>query len=87
MKTLLISQHLHRISCATAILASAALSQAQVAGPAKNTAEKNETVVLNPFQVTGDTSDTYEANNTNSVTGTNTSLNKTPLDARIFNIF
>ena len=85
MTTLRIPRHLYRISCATAILASAALSQAQVAGPAKTTAEKNETVVLNPFQVTGDTSDTYEANNTNSVTGTNTSLSKTPLDARIFN--
>ncbi len=30
-------------------------------------------------------SDTYDATNTNSVTGTNTPLNKTPLDAKIFN--
>ena len=41
--------------------------------------------MLSPFEVTADARDTYEATNTNSVTGTNTSLNKTPLDARIFN--
>jgi len=32
-----------------------------------------------------DATDSYDATNTNSVTGTNTSLNKTPLDARVFN--
>ena len=32
-----------------------------------------------------DANDTYDATNTNSVTGTNTALNKTPLDAKVFN--
>ncbi len=43
-----------------------------------------ETVTLSPFQVVGDPNDTYEATNTNSITGTDTSLNRTPLDARVF---
>lgn len=45
----------------------------------------SEAIELSPFQVVADTSDTYDATNTNSVTGTATSLNKTPLDARVFN--
>jgi outer membrane receptor protein involved in Fe transport len=56
---------------------------AQAAQPAP--ANPEETIILSPFEVTVDARDTYEATNTNSVTGTNTSLNKTPLDARIFN--
>ena len=44
----------------------------------------DEPVTLSPFQVVGDPNDTYEATNTNSITGTSTSLNRTPLDARIF---
>lgn len=44
-----------------------------------------QTVALSPFEVTASATDTYEANNTNSITGTSTSLNKTPLDARVFN--
>ena len=46
---------------------------------------KAETITLTPFEVSADLSDTYEATNTNSVTGTNTPLNKTPLDAKVFN--
>jgi outer membrane receptor protein involved in Fe transport len=49
------------------------------------TEEAPPPVTLSPFEVTADATDTYEATNTNSVTGTNTSLLKTPLDARIFN--
>lgn len=45
----------------------------------------NERIALNPFEVSADAEDTYEATNTNSVTGTNTPLSKTPLDAKVFN--
>ncbi len=48
-------------------------------------AAKEEAVLLNIFEVKSDPTDTYDATNTNSVTGTNTALNKTPLDAKIFN--
>ena len=46
---------------------------------------KEEAITLNTFQVTADADDTYDATNTNSVTGTNTPLSKTPLDAKVFN--
>ncbi len=56
---------------------------------AKAVAEKpgagKEVVTLTPFEVTADASDTYQAMNTNSITGTNTALGKTPLDAKVFN--
>jgi outer membrane receptor protein involved in Fe transport len=42
-------------------------------------------VTLTPFEVSADAFDTYEATNTNSITGTNTPLGKTPLDAKVFN--
>ena len=45
----------------------------------------DDTVTLTPFEVKADERDTYDATNTNSVTGTNTALNKTPLDAKVFN--
>ena len=41
-------------------------------------------IVLTPFEVAADASDTYDALNTNSITGTNTPLSKTPLDAKVF---
>jgi outer membrane receptor protein involved in Fe transport len=44
-----------------------------------------EKVVLSPFEVTASAFDTYDATNTNSITGTNTPLGKTPLDAKVFN--
>lgn len=46
---------------------------------------KDEAVVLTPFEVVADAGDTYDATNTNSITGTNTSLLRTPLDAKVFN--
>ncbi|MEY4089865.1 MAG: Ferrichrome-iron receptor precursor [Verrucomicrobiota bacterium] len=39
--------------------------------------------MLSPFEVVGDSSDTYQATNTTALTGTSTSLDKTPLDARV----
>ena len=44
-----------------------------------------EIVTLTPFAVAADATDTYQAMNTNSITGTNTALGKTPLDAKVFN--
>ena len=62
-----------------------AAAHSQVA-PVPNTAGAQEQMMeLSPFVVEASASDTYEATNTNSVTGTNTPLGKTPLDARIFN--
>jgi outer membrane receptor protein involved in Fe transport len=49
------------------------------------TPARDEMIELSPFVVQAEASDTYEATNTNAVTGTNTPLGKTPLDARIFN--
>ncbi len=57
----------------------------ELAAKAADDARVSDTVMLTPFEVKDDASDTYEATNTNSVTGTNTSLNKTPLDAKVFN--
>ncbi len=51
--------------------------------PAAQPPPTPEAVVLSPFEVVADASDTYEATNTTSLTGTNTPLNKAPLDARI----
>ncbi|MEY4089149.1 MAG: Ferrichrome-iron receptor precursor [Verrucomicrobiota bacterium] len=48
-------------------------------------ARANDSVILTPFEVKSDAFDTYEATNTNSITGTNTALGKTPLDAKVFN--
>ena len=64
-----------------------AVAPASTASPtgAKGQAATAEAVLLNVFEVKGDASDTYDATNTNSVTGTNTLLSKTPLDAKVFN--
>ena len=75
---------------AAALAASASLSaQVAPAAGAKTAttpaAPKEETITLNTFQVNADADDTYDATNTNSVTGTNTPLSKTPLDAKVFN--
>jgi outer membrane receptor protein involved in Fe transport len=51
----------------------------------KPAAPKEETITLTPFEVTADASDTYQATNTNSITGTNVELGKTALDAKVFN--
>ena len=55
------------------------------AAKAADEARKEDTVTLSVFEVKADATDTYEATNTNSITGTNTPLGKTPLDAKIFN--
>ena len=65
-----------------------AWSQATASAPtpaATKTTAKEEAITLNTFQVNADPDDTYDATNTNSVTGTNTPLSKTPLDAKVFN--
>lgn len=51
--------------------------------PPASAASKTDAVVLSPFEVTGNPSDSYEATNTNSLTGISTPLNKAPLDARV----
>lgn len=80
---------LPRACSASLMLWSASALLAQVApapSPSAAAAPKpTDTITLTPFEVTADSSDTYEATNTNSVTGTNTALNKTPLDAKVFN--
>ncbi len=55
------------------------------ADEAKPASGRDDAVLLNVFEVKADESDTYDATNTNSVTGTNLALSKTPLDAKIFN--
>lgn len=45
----------------------------------------SETIVLSPFEVFEDARDTYDATNTNSITGTSLGLHQTPLSAKIFN--
>lgn len=69
----------------TAPASAAAPTAAEVAAAKKQQKQDEEAVLLNVFEVKGDAADTYDATNTNSVTGTNTSLSKTPLDAKIFN--
>ncbi|MBL9189207.1 MAG: TonB-dependent receptor [Opitutaceae bacterium] len=72
------------VPAAAPILRAQAVAPASaVAKPA--TAPKEEAVLLNIFEVKDDPRDTYDATNTNSVTGTNTALSKTPLDAKVFN--
>jgi outer membrane receptor protein involved in Fe transport len=65
--------------------AAAAPTAAEVAAAKKKQKQDEQTIRLNVFEVKSDSSDTYDATNTNSVTGTNTLLSKTPLDAKVFN--
>jgi outer membrane receptor protein involved in Fe transport len=68
------------------LAASAPLRAQTVATPAAPPAAGADVpVTLSPFEVMADATDTYDATNTNSITGTNTPLNRTPLDARVFN--
>ncbi|MCX6951382.1 MAG: TonB-dependent receptor plug domain-containing protein [Verrucomicrobia bacterium] len=60
-------------------------TEAEKAAAEKKQKAADEAVLLTVFEVKADGSDTYDATNTNSVTGTNTALNKTPLDAKVFN--
>ncbi|MSU48823.1 MAG: hypothetical protein EXS37_07020 [Opitutus sp.] len=69
-------------------LATAPFSAGQAVAPIADQAASKpaeDKIMLTAFEVKADLGDTYEATNTNSVTGTNTSLNKTPLDAKVFN--
>ena len=61
------------------------LDPEELAAKAADDARRGEAITLTVFEVTADPTDTYEATNTTSITGTNTPLGKTPLDARIFN--
>ncbi len=70
---------------AAAPASTAATTAGTVAAEKKRQQDEEAAVLLTVFEVKGDGSDTYEATNTNSVTGTNTALNKTPLDAKVFN--
>ncbi len=58
---------------------------ASTSNAAKARTSSETAVLLSVFEVKDDASDTYDATNTNSVTGTNTLLSKTPLDAKVFN--
>src|SRR3954463_1600091 len=59
-------------------VASTAFLAAQVVAPSGTAVTaKEEAVTLTAFEVKADESDTYQATNTNSVTGTNTALSKT----------
>jgi outer membrane receptor protein involved in Fe transport len=77
-------QRVHPLLITGLLLASSGFGQV-----AKTTAETpapaKEVVTLTPFEVAANPSDTYEALNTNNITGTNTPLGKTPLDAKVFN--
>ena len=72
------------LAVCTAVVATAAALTAQTP-PRAAVAPASEPVTLTAFEVTEDASDTYQATNTNAVTGTNTALGKTPLDAKVFN--
>jgi outer membrane receptor protein involved in Fe transport len=63
----------------------AEVAAAEVVAAKKKQKQDEQAVLLNVFEVKADSSDTYDATNTNSVTGTNTLLSKTPLDAKVFN--
>ncbi len=61
------------------------VTHAQTVAPATKPAPAPapaDAVVLSPFEVLAE-SDSYEATNTNSLTGVSTSLNKAPVDARV----
>ncbi len=67
------------------LLPAFAAAQSAPAAAGSAPAARETTVTLTAFEVTADASDTYEATNTNAITGTNTPLGKTPLDAKVFN--
>ncbi|MSU73086.1 MAG: hypothetical protein EXS43_12225 [Opitutus sp.] len=75
-----------RAAAAVALLLTGAFAQTPSPGaPAATDPTKSQTVTLSPFEVTADPSDTYQALNTSSVTGTNRSLDRLPITAEIFN--
>lgn len=68
------------------LLAAACPAAAQTVPANSGAAAADKAVQLSPFEVVSDATDTYEATNTSSLTGMSTSLNKSPLDARILNL-
>ncbi len=72
---------------AAASLRAQAVAPAPVAPPPSAAtaaaAKAADAVILSPFEVVSDANDGYDATNTNSLTGTNASLQETPVDARI----
>ena len=75
-----------RAAAAAALLLASAFAQSQSPGtPSASDPTKSQTVTLSPFEVTADASDTYQALNTSSLTGTNRSLDRLPITAEIFN--
>ncbi len=67
------------------LLLAACPATAQTVPANSGAAAADKAVQLSPFEVVSDATDTYEATNTSSLTGMSTSLNKSPLDARILN--
>jgi hypothetical protein len=65
------------------VCAAAAQSVAPVTTTPSTGAAKTEAIILSPFEVMAEGNDGYDATNTNSLTGTNASLQETPVDARI----
>jgi len=75
-----------RATAAVAFLFTSAFAQTPSPGtPAATDPAKSQTVTLSPFEVSADASDTYQALNTTSMTGTNRSLERLPITAEIFN--
>ena len=73
---------LYFLFSATLLTPLALLAQSAPTKPTPSPAA-TDAVVLSPFEVTGNPSDSYEATNTNSLTGISTPLNKAPIDARV----
>ncbi len=67
------------------LLCAAHFAVAQVVPAQKPMADPERTTVLQPFEVVADKSDTYEALNFSSLSGTNRPLEKLPVTAEIFN--
>jgi len=75
-----------RAALAAASLLTTAFAQApSPRTPAASDPTRSSTVTLSPFEVMADASNTYQALNTSSLTGTNRSLDRLPITAEIFN--
>ena len=73
-----------RVAAAAIALGTSSYAQKQDLG-VETSSTKEKTTVLSPFEVIADPSDSYQALNTSSLTGTNRSLEKLPITAEIFN--
>lgn len=81
---------LHLLRATPAVPLSALLTLCASTGAAQtpkpaDSAARETAVVLTPFEVAADRRDTYEATNTASLTGINTSLQRVPITADIYN--